>query len=255
MPDALFGPYICMCFFLILHVFYVWTSGFCYIYRSSLYFEGPRRDRVTRVTCSNDNNGHLAHRYVIFLLQTCFMDTNKLISPPPPSLDHQPPPTSHRDSLVGFHNLTTSRPPTTTSDTSIPPPQTTNESWWLVGGSFRPFATFATFRPPTTTSDASIRVTMTKMGPNDARCVVCPIGMSFFFFNCALLILTTFFTLFMLYLPHNSKGMVGLCCNDQNGPKRRQMCRLAHRYVFLFLQLCFMHANELFYFILVLSTS
>ena len=83
--------------------------------------------------------------------------------------------------------------------------------------------------------------TMTKTGTNDARCVVWPIGMYLFFCNHVLWILTFFLT---LYLPHNSTGKVGLCCDDQNGPKRRQMCRLAHRHVFIFLQPCFMDTND-----------
>ena len=59
--------------------------------------------------------------------------------------------------------------------------------------------------------------TMTKTGTNDARCVVWPIGMYLFFCNRVLWILTNFFTLFRLYLPHISTGKAGLCCDDQNG--------------------------------------
>jgi hypothetical protein len=72
---------------------------------------------------------------------------------------------------------------------------------------------------------------MIKTGPNDASGVVWATGMYFFFYNRVLLILTNFFTLSRLYLPHNNTGKVGLCCGDQNGPIWR---RLGHRYVFLF---------------------
>jgi hypothetical protein len=91
--------------------------------------------------------------------------------------------------------------------------------------------------------------TMTKTGPNDVRCVDWPIGMYLFFCNRFLCILTFFFSLFRLYLPHNSTAKVGLCCDDLNGPKRLQMCRLAHRHVFIFLQPFFMHTNIFLYFI------
>ena len=81
---------------------------------------------------------------------------------------------------------------------------------------------------------------MIKTGPNDASGVVWATGMYFLFYNRVLLILTNFFTLSRLYLPHNNTGKVGLCCGDQNGPKRRQMRRLGHRYVFLFCNRFFM---------------
>ena len=61
---------------------------------------------------------------------------------------------------------------------------------------------------------------MIKTGPNDASGVVWATGMYFLFYNRVLLILTNFFTLSRLYLPHNNTGKVGLCYDDQNGHKR-----------------------------------
>jgi hypothetical protein len=101
------------------------TDDFCYIYRFNLYFEGPRRDRVTWVTRGDDNKEpkrrqmrRLAHRYVILLLQPCFMETNKY--------------------LLYFTTSTISRPPATTNESSrlvggLPPPHhlsTNHHHFW-----------------------------------------------------------------------------------------------------------------------------
>ena len=56
---------------------------------------------------------------------------------------------------------------------------------------------------------------MNTTGPNDARCVVWALGMSFFFCNRDLLILTYLFTLFRLYLPYNSMGKGGFNLVEQ----------------------------------------
>ena len=45
-----------------------------------------------------------------------------------------------------------------------------------------------------------------------------PIGMYLFFYNCVLFILTNFFTLFRLYIPHNSIGRLGYGATTKTGP-------------------------------------
>ena len=73
---------------------------------------------------------------------------------------------------------------------------------------------------------------MGKTGPNDMSDVSFGPKVCFHFFFVFLLILTNFFCLFRFYSCYKWTGRVGLAGDEKNGPKRRVLHCLGHRYVF-----------------------